>query len=455
MSEYTDLWDKLSAELSKAVGEDNFSLWFKPVYIRNLNKDILELSVPNKVYEDWITNHFAGELSVVAGKILGKNTEITYHREKELVPPEPLPEETLISAVPEQPKQTDQGQFRFNPAYTFENFVVGESNKFARAAAESICRDPGMSYNPLTIYGGVGLGKTHLLHAIGNLAKKNFPSFKILYTGSQVLGNEIMEWMKNGKLNAFFSRFGTLDLLLIDDIQFLGSGEFLQQSFFQMFNVMYNNHKQIVLASDRHPQEIPKLEERLKSRFLWGVLTDVKPPDIETRIAILRKKADQEKIFVPDDVILFIASRIKSNIRLLENSLTTLVAHSSLIGSTISIDLAKELLKTLKDEDDNIGKTILKISLDRIKEVVARNFKLNVVELTGKSRKAEIADARQLAMFIARQLTNKSTIEIGHEFGGRDHSTVLYAEEKIRDKIASNLSYNQFANRIMNEIKGI
>ena len=334
-----------------------------------------------------------------------------------------------------------------NTNYSFENFVVGNGNRFAHAASIAVAESPAKTYNPFFIYGGVGLGKTHLLHAIGNSVLKKYPNLKIMYLSSEKFVNEFINCIRDGKDIIFRNKYRNIDLLLIDDIQFLAGKERTQEEFFHTFNTLYDAHKQIVISSDSQPKEIPTLEERLRSRFEWGLITDIQPPDLETRIAILKKKAEKDKINLPDDVALFIANKIKSNIRELEGSLIRTVAYAFLNKRTIDLELVKEVLKNIFPKDFE------NMTIDTIQEVVAKYFNIPTSDMKKKKRSKSIAFPRQVAMYLSRTLTNSSLPEIGANFGGRDHTTVIHACSKIKDLKEKDLNFNAQLEEIINKLK--
>ena len=313
----------------------------------------------------------------------------------------------------------------------------------------AITKNPGRAYNPLFIYGGVGLGKTHLLNAVGIEIKKRFPSYNIIYVTSEKFTNDLIEYLKNNLMAEFRLKYRNVDILLIDDIQFIADKEMIQEEFFHTFNALYDRRKQIVITSDSSPKDLGSLEERLRSRFQWGVVADIQPPDLETRVAILKKKTEAEKINIPDDVLYYIASNIKSNIRTMEGAMLSIAAFASLTEMRITVDKAKEYLRTIISPSE-IEKDI---TLERVQDIVCRHFNLRPSDMKSKRRTESIAFPRQVAMYLGRNLTNKSTIEIGAFFGGRDHSTVMYACNRIKTKILKDPYFLAMLNKITNQIK--
>ena len=322
----------------------------------------------------------------------------------------------------------DEMSSTLNPKYTFDSFVIGNSNRFAHAASLAVAESPAKAYNPLFIYGGVGLGKTHLMHAIGHYILQNNPNAKVVYVSSEKFTNELINAIKDDKNEEFRTKYRSVDVLLIDDIQFIAGKERTQEEFFHTFNTLHEANKQIILSSDRPPKEIPTLEDRLRSRFEWGLIADIQAPDFETRMAILKKKADVEKLNVPNEVMVYIATKIKSNIRELEGALIRIVAYSSLTNREITVDLATEALKDIISNKQNKS-----ITIDLIQDVVAAYFNLRVEDLKSQRRTRNVAYPRQIAMYLSRKLTDMSLPKIGEEFGGRDHTTVIHAYEKISE----------------------
>jgi len=444
------LWNELLERIKQVVSTDSFELWFRPLKPLSLDEKRFTVQVPNKFFTNWFNEHYVEQLNQFLKDITGKEILIGFSIDPDGQKYYNRKKEEIILPPPASADETQFAGLNLNPRYTFESFVVGPSNRFAQATAEAVSNDPGKVYNPLFIYGGVGLGKTHLLHAIGHAIKKKKSSKIILYITSERFTNDLIDSIRKDRMATFRNKYRNLDVLLIDDIQFLAGKEQTQEAFFHTFNTLYDNHKQIVISSDSTPKDIPTLEERLCSRFQWGVIADLQPPDLETRIAILRKKVELEKIYVPDDVILFLAGKIKSNIRELEGSLIRIVAFSSLTGSEITVDRTKEILKDVLKKDE----AVRPISVENIQKVVCTHFHIDTKEMKSKKRTEAIAWPRQIAMYLARNLTELSTTEIGNQFGGRDHTTVMYACEKIKNKLSADPYFSALVNKIINEIKG-
>ncbi|MFA5085755.1 MAG: chromosomal replication initiator protein DnaA, partial [Candidatus Omnitrophota bacterium] len=343
-------------------------------------------------------------------------------------------------------KQDAGKEIGLSSRYTFDSFVIGPSNRFAHAAASAVCDSPAKAYNPLFIYGGVGLGKTHLMHSIGHKIIQRLPKAKILYISSEEFTNQLIGAIQNRTMIKFREKYRNVDILLIDDIQFIAGKEATQEEFFHTFNTLYDAHKQIVVSSDRPPKEIQSLEERLVSRFEWGLVTDIQPPDFETRMAILKKKSEKETILLPDDVYYFLAEKIKSNIRELEGALIRVVAYAKLIGREISVEMVKEVLKDMIREGEK------KITIDMIQKKVCEYFDIKLSDMKIKKRSRAIAYPRQIAMYLARQLTDYSLPEIGEYFGGRDHTTVMHAYEKIKKDLKEKKGLSDLIGRITDSL---
>ncbi|MFH2201952.1 MAG: chromosomal replication initiator protein DnaA [Elusimicrobiota bacterium] len=440
-----DIWSEVVAALRSDIGDDNVELWLKPVRAMSLDKQRLILKVPNKFFAEWIKDHYQPKIEASLKVITGKSIGIDYDIEKDLS--SILPQ---ADPLPEARPQTEFTLSELNPRYTFASFVVGPSSRFAHATAEAIAKNPGRQFNPFFIYGGVGLGKTHLMHAIGHQLRKSQPHSRVLYTTSEQFVNEYIDSLRYNKPEEFRGKYRHLDCLLIDDIQFLiGKGR-SEEEFFYTFNSLFDSRKQIVIASDRAPKEMAPSEQRLISRLEWGVVSDIKAPDLETRIAILRKKAESEKVFVPDDIILFVATVIKSNIRALEGALIRLSAFASLTGNPLTVDTAKELLK------DSIGVDPEPvIRLETIQREVCDKYSIDLKMLKSRSRTNEIAFPRQLAMYLTCTLTDMSTTEIGKAFGGRDHTTVIHAREKIKKMLGSDPFFVENVNKLTEHIRSV
>ncbi len=438
-----DLWSRCLQNLEKDLSRQSFETWFKPTRA-TLDNQTLKVQVPNEFFRDWIQDHYQTQLQKALKTVHPEQLEIHFEIEgkpssgaevSEPLPVVPKPIEIIQKpiSVPESSRDHSGGEFVLNPRFTFNNFVVGNSNRFAHAASLAVAESPAKSYNPLFIYGGVGLGKTHLLQAIGNTIRIQNPQARILYISSERFLNDFIQAIQSGRQLDFRHKYRTVDVLLIDDIQFWEGKESTQEEFFHTFNVLYEAQKQIVATSDSHPKEI-RLEERLRNRFEMGLITDIQEPDMETRIAILRKKAETEGFLVPHDATTFIAQHVKSNIRELEGSMLRVIAFASLTKQEISLDLVKEVLKDTLPSDDR------RISIETIQRFVADRYNCRFGDMMSKKRTKQIAFPRQVAMFLARELTPHSLSEIGAAFGGKDHTTIIHAYDKIEDLLTTDTS---------------
>ena len=413
------LWAQLVESLSRKLPPAVLDSWVRPCRLLAAEGDHLRIGAPNQFSRDWLAQHHLDALQHAAQEVVGGHPRVT------IVVDEAAVAESAPAVTP--PRGGGAGTAEgLNPRYTFDTFVVGSSNQFAQAACQAVAELPSRAYNPLFIYGGVGLGKTHLLHAVGHQSVRLFPGMAVVYISSERFTNELINAIRYDRTAEFRARYRTIDLLLIDDIQFISGKERTQEEFFHTFNDLYESRKQIIVSSDCSPKEIPEIEERLRSRFEWGLIADIQPPDFETRVAILKKKAALERVRLNDDVAYLIASRIKSNIRELEGSLTRMIAFCALTGREMSVDLAQEVLGELWGEEEKI------ITIDQIQRKVCDFFGIRLSELKAKTRTKAIAFPRQIAMYLARQLTHASLSEVGRAFGGKDHTTVLHAVDKVQ-----------------------
>jgi len=442
MSVSADLWDRCLENLKKDLNQQSFETWFK-VTKASVREKTIHVQVPNEFFRDWIRDHYQPQIQKALNALHPEQLEIQFVIEsqgsaQEATPTEPI--SSLSIEVAEKPrlgllnpKISTDSEFILNSKFNFESFVVGNSNRFSHAACLAVAESPARSYNPLFIYGGVGLGKTHLLQAIGNFVLTQNPSSRVLYLSSEKFMNDFIQAIQSGRSQDFRNKYRTVDVLLIDDIQFWEGKEATQEEFFHTFNVLYEAQKQIVATSDSHPKEI-KLEERLKNRFEMGLITDIQEPDLETRIAILRKKAENEGILVPNEVTTFIANHAKANIRELEGAMLRVIAYASLTRQEVSLDLAKEILKDTFPNEDK------RVSVEDIQRVVADRYHCRFSDMKSKKRTKQIAFPRQIAMFLSRELTPHSLSEIGAAFGGKDHTTIIHAYEKIEDLLVSDIA---------------
>jgi chromosomal replication initiator protein len=393
--------------------------WVRPCRLVAVEGDHLRIGAPNRFSRDWLAQHHLEALQTAAQECVGGHPRVSI-----VVDDTPTPEPAGPTPTPASPATgLSEG---LNPRYSFDSFVVGSSNQFAQAACQAVAELPSRAYNPLFIYGGVGLGKTHLLHAVGHQVLRLFPGMTVVYLSSERFTNELINAIRYDRTAEFRARYRNIDLLLIDDIQFISGKERTQEEFFHTFNDLYESRKQIIVSSDCSPKDIPEIEERLRSRFQWGLIADIQPPDFETRVAILKKKAALERVRLTDDVAYLIASRIKSNIRELEGSLTRMIAFCALTGREMGVELAQEVLADLWGEEERI------ISIEQVQRKVCDFFSVKLSDLKAKNRTKAVAFPRQVAMYLARQLTHASLAEIGRNFGGKDHTTVLHAVDKIQ-----------------------
>jgi chromosomal replication initiator protein len=416
------VWTRLVASASQRLAPAVIDSWVRPCRLLAVEGDHVRIGAPNRFSRDWLTQHHLDALRQAAIEALGGQPRVSIVVDDTITPTsDDAPPPTPVVRPPAV--GTTEG---LNPRYTFDTFVVGSSNQFAQAASQAVAELPSKAYNPLFIYGGVGLGKTHLLHAVGHETVRLFQGMTVVYLSSERFTNELINAIRYDRTAEFRARYRTIDLLLIDDIQFISGKERTQEEFFHTFNDLYESRKQIIVSSDCSPKDIPEIEERLRSRFEWGLIADIQPPDFETRVAILKKKAALERVRLADDVAYLIASRVKSNIRELEGSLTRMIAFCALTGREMSVDLAQEVLSDLWGDEEKI------ITIEQIQRKVSDFFGVRLSDLKAKNRTKAVAFPRQIAMYLARQLTHASLSEVGRAFGGKDHTTVLHAVDKIQ-----------------------
>ncbi|SNU93262.1 chromosomal replication initiator protein DnaA [Bacillus pumilus] len=418
----------------------------KSTKAHSLQGDTLTITAPNEFARDWLESRYLHLIADTIYELTGEELSIKFIIPQNQDEVEAMPKSPIKKMSKEDP--VDIPQNMLNPKYTFDTFVIGSGNRFAHAASLAVAEAPAKAYNPLFIYGGVGLGKTHLMHAIGHYVIDHNPSAKVVYLSSEKFTNEFINSIRDNKAVDFRNRYRNVDVLLIDDIQFLAGKEQTQEEFFHTFNTLHEESKQIVISSDRPPKEIPTLEDRLRSRFEWGLITDITPPDLETRIAILRKKAKAEGLDIPNEVMLYIANQIDSNIRELEGALIRVVAYSSLINKDINADLAAEALKDIIPS----SKPRI-ITIKDIQRIVGQQFNIRLEDFKAKKRTKSVAYPRQIAMYLSREMTDSSLPKIGEEFGGRDHTTVIHAHEKISKLIVEDEQLQQHVKEIKEQLK--
>lgn len=418
-----DLWESAQGALSERLGKQNFETWIRPIVARASGPGEIVLEVPSKFFRDWLAEHFLATIEETLSLLARQTTKVSLTINHALQGRGPAEKREVVE------KQKPPRISNLIPKYNFENFVVGASNQFAHAASLAVATQPGDHYNPLFIYGGVGLGKTHLINAIGHKVVDSRPGLKVLYLSSESFMNELIASLRRDKMDEFKIRFRNIDVLILDDVQFLAGKERTQEEFFHTFNSLHASRRQIVITSDKFPKEIPDLEDRLRNRFEWGLIADIQPPDVETRVAILEKKAEAEGIALPQEVGIFLASHIDSNVRELEGSLTRLGAFASLTKAPITVELAKEVLhNTLKGLQREV-------TVESIQKTICDYFNIKLGDMRAKTRTKNIVLPRQVAMYLCRKHTATSFPVIGDKFGGRDHSTVIHASKSIEKKL--------------------
>lgn len=440
-SNLDNIWNEVLKLIKVELTEVSFNTWLKTIEPVNISSNKVILAAPNEFTKGILVGRYLNLIKNAFTQVTQEELDIQF-----IIPGEEYSVNIGQSIVQET---TDNQRSQLNPKYTFDTFVIGNSNRFAHAASLAVAEAPAQAYNPLFIYGGVGLGKTHLMHAIGHYILSQNPNTKVVYVSSEKFTNELINSIREYRNEEFRSKYRNIDVLLVDDIQFIAGKEGTQEEFFHTFNALHEANKQIIISSDRPPKEIPTLEDRLRSRFEWGLIADIQPPDLETRIAILRKKANVENIIVSDDVMLYIASKIHSNIRELEGALIRVVAYSSLTNSEVTEELAEEALKDILSNNKSV-----EITVDLIKETISKNFRIKIDDFDSKKRTRAIAYPRQIAMYLTRELTDLSLPKIGEEFGGRDHTTVIHAYDKITNDINEDMELKRKINDIVKELKG-
>jgi chromosomal replication initiator protein len=451
MPSVTTIWDQILDRIESQVGPHAFSTWFKPTSLLADSGQVLSIRVPNPLFVEWLPRHYSVVLTDALREAGREDATLVFVPD---VPkggpaePEPVALPFAAAQPPQPPEPAEPARpGSLIPRYTFDTFIVGPSNQFAHAACRAVAETPSRSYNPLFIHGGVGLGKTHLMHAIGHYVMQHHPGLTLTYISSERFMNEMINALRFDGILEFRSRYRSVDVLLVDDIQFVSGKEGTQNEFFHTFNALHDAQKQIVISSDRPPHEIPALEERLRSRFEWGLIADIQPPDLETKVAILKKKAEAEAVPLPDNVAMYVASRSKSNIRELERSLIRLLAYASLTGQPLTIELAQGVLKGVLDHDEKA------VTIDQIQKFVAEYYQLKLHDLKSRNNSKSVAKPRQVAMYLCKALTHASLPEIGRSFGGKHHSTVIHSIKKVDDLRKKNPEFDQQVANLLESFK--
>jgi chromosomal replication initiator protein len=428
-------WDRILHHVERRVNPHSFNTWFRPTRLESAEEGRIVVRVPTRLFRKRLTETYGQILQGVLVEVGMENARIEYI----------CVEQDAQEGIPSSQARLDfdSVSHQLNPRYTFDSFVVGGSNQFAHAAAQAVADQPSKSYNPLFLYGGVGLGKTHLMQAIGHTLKKRNPSLRLTYVSAEKFTNEVIASLRFDRMSSFRDRFRTMDVLMVDDIQFIATRERTQEEFFHTFNALYDQQKQIVISSDCPPKEISAIEERLRSRFEWGLIADIQPPDLETKIAILQKKAESERVRLADDVAEYIARSIKSNVRELEGALIRLIAFASLTGAEVNLATAQQVLKNIIEIQEK------KVTIEQIQKRVGEHFGLRAQDLKVRSNSKVIAFPRQVAMFLVKQLTSASLPEIGRQFGGKHHTTVLHSIHKIENLRRVDKDLNKTINRLL------
>ena len=446
-------WARILDALEKKINRHSYDTWLKPTRFSHTSNGVLFVRVPTAEFR-LVGDKYADLIQEAVDNLnLGYN-DVKFVTAEDDPSNTPIRHNGGLSALGPNAQFAASSQGRFdwdgaaqlNPRYTFDAFVIGSGNQFAHAACQAVAERPSKAYNPLFLYGGVGMGKTHLMQAIGHEIKRRMPQAAICYVSSEKFTNDMINSLRYDKMIAFRDKFRTMDVLLIDDIQFLAQKERTQEEFFHTFNALHESMKQIVIASDRPPKELAEFEDRLRSRFEWGLIADIQPPDLETKVAILQKKAEQDRITLPTDVAIFIASNIRSNVRELEGALIRLVAHSSLIGAEITLPYTQHVLKGFIDSQAR------KVTIESIQKAVAEQFGLRLMEIKAKNNSRSIVYPRQIAMYLAKHLTEASLPEIGRQFGGKHHTTVLHSVEKIEEARKNDKDLNRLLNKLTEQL---
>lgn len=436
-------WQQILGYLKAKVNTQSYQTWLRPTRFSHVTDGNIFVLVPNREFRDWIEEKYASLIGDALEALKLGHQHISYVFDE---PVENKPERSPEPNVVQGKLDFDSAVHQLDPRYTFDAFVVGSCNQFAHAAARAVAQAPSKMYNPLFLYGGVGLGKTHLMHAVGHMIKRQWKEMRLAYVSSETFTNEVVNSLRYDRMFSLREKYRNVDVLLVDDIEFIAGKERTQDEFFHTFNALYQSQKQVVISSDCAPKEIPELEERLRSRFVWGLTADLQAPDLETKMAILAKKAEVLGVILPTDVAEFIASRIKASVRDLEGALTRFLAYSSLTGEEISLGMAHEVLKSVVDQDAR------RVSIENIQRLICREFGLSLVQLKSKNNSRKIAYPRQIAMYLAKRLTPTSLPQIGREFGGKHHTTVLHSIGKIEELRKGDRDLNRLINKLTDSL---
>ena len=446
------LWEDTLTHLELNLSPQHFSTWIKPLKLVKIEQDMVYLEVPNRFVLDWVKDNYSKLIQKILAELSAVNYRLQFEvsgQAKDGLPKHKSSMEQLTKTNHDQKEivnHKNSADINLNRKYTFDEFVSGSSNQFAYAAAMAVANNPATTYNPLFIYGGVGLGKTHLVNAIGNSILKKSPQMRICYYTSEKFMNELINSLRYNRMDEFRNKFRSMDILLIDDIQFIAGKERTQEEFFHTFNALYESHKQIIVTSDKFPKDIPGLEERLRSRFEWGLIADIQPPDVETKLAILKMKAEQNSIKLPEDVSLFLANSVCSNVRELEGYLIRIGAYASLTATPVSLEMARDVLKDIIIERNK------ELTVEEILKKVSSHFNIKITDIKSAKRLKAVVLPRQIAMYLSRQLTSSSYPEIGERFGGKDHSTIIHAIRKIEKLMEEDFQLRSTIDTLKNEL---
>jgi chromosomal replication initiator protein len=439
-----EIWNKSLSRIEGKVGDSIFDLWFKPIKLSQLKDQTATLEIPNRFFKEWIEDSYPTLLKEAIEAVVGYPVSLRYRIEEK----NHVTQKKIIEKLENRRMRLANRGIYLNPRFTFENFITGNSNQFAHAAAVAVAESPGKTYNPLFIYGGVGLGKTHLMNAIGNRVLDRRNDVSVLYVSSEQFTNEVVASLRHDRMVELKEKYRNLDLLLLDDVQFIANKTATQEEFFYTFNALYEKQKQIVISCDRPPKEISEVTDRLRSRFNMGLIADIQPPDVETKIAIILKKAEMMEIRnIPEEVVHFLAGRIKSNIRELEGSLIRIAAQSSLTGEEITLETTKKILKDIIHDDEK------PITVEAVQKIVCDFYNMKLSDIKAKRRTKDIALPRQVAMYLAKQSTSSSLSDIGKHFGGKDHATVIYACKQIEERKSKDETFSRIIENLLQKIK--